>query len=91
VSKYAKGANAPTGETEFNFQVGNFNFHSTSYDWLIVANALAQYKGSGTINGAGDYGFLLTAADAQIQGGPPVDGFRIKDLQQGHERYHLRQ
>src|SRR5262249_19710179 len=40
VSKYAKGANAPTGETEFNFQVGNFNFHSTYYDWLVVSNAL---------------------------------------------------
>jgi len=78
VSKYAKGANAPTGETEFNFQLGNFNFHSTIYDWLVVSGALAQYKGSGTINGAGDYGFMLTAADANIQGGPPVDGFRIK-------------
>jgi hypothetical protein len=78
VSKYAKGASVPTGETEFNFQLGNFNFHSTSYDWLVVSGALAQYKGSGTINGTGDYGFILTAADADIQGGPAVDGFRIK-------------
>jgi hypothetical protein len=78
VSKYAKGANVPTGETEFNFQVGNFNFHSTVYEWLVVAGPNAQYKGSGTINGAGDYGFMLTAADADIAGGPAVDGFRIK-------------
>src|SRR5262249_10274132 len=78
VSKYGKGANAPTGETEFNFQVGSFNFHSTIYDWLVVAGSLAQYKGSGTINGGGDYGFMLTAADSNIQGGPAVDGFRIK-------------
>src|SRR5207302_6753291 len=27
-SQYKKNANIPTGETEFNFQVGNFNFHS---------------------------------------------------------------
>jgi hypothetical protein len=29
VSKYQKGTTIPTGETEFNFQVGNLNFHST--------------------------------------------------------------
>jgi hypothetical protein len=40
--------------------------------------AKAQYKGSGTINGAGDYGFLLTATDGQVSGGGGVDKFRIK-------------
>ena len=30
-SQYKKNANVPTGETEFNFQVGNMNFHSTEY------------------------------------------------------------
>jgi len=73
VSKYQKGANIPTGETEFQFQVGNFNFHSTSYDWLVVSSTTqAQFKGTGTINGAGNYGFLITAVD-----GSP-DSFRIK-------------
>jgi Bacterial Ig-like domain (group 3)/MBG domain (YGX type)/Kelch motif len=72
VSKYQKGANVPTGETEFNYQVANFNFHSTSYQWLVVSGSMAQYKGSGTINGSGNYNFLLTALD----GNP--DGFRIK-------------
>lgn len=72
VSKYAKGANVPTGETEFQFQLGNLNFHSTVDDWLVVAGTKAQYKGSGTINGTGNYGFLLTATD-----GTP-DKFRIK-------------
>ena len=38
----------------------------------------AQYKGSGTINGTGDYGFLLTATDGQISGGGGADKFRIK-------------
>ena len=32
VSKYSRGAATPTGETEFNFQVAGFNFHSTAYD-----------------------------------------------------------
>jgi hypothetical protein len=72
VSKYLKGANVPTGDTEFQFQVGNMDFHSTVYEWLVISGAKAQYKGSGTINGAGNYGFLLTATD-----GTP-DKFRIK-------------
>lgn len=72
VSKYQKGANVPTGNTEFQFKVANLNFKSTSYDWLVIAGTKAQYKGAGTINGAGNYGFMLTARD-----GTP-DKFRIK-------------
>jgi hypothetical protein len=30
-SQYKKNANIPTGDTEFNFQVGNLNFKSSSY------------------------------------------------------------
>ena len=77
-SKYQNGANVPTGNTEFNFKVANLNFHSTSYDWLVVAGAKAQYKGTGTINGAGSYKFMLTAIDGAINGGGGIDKFRIK-------------
>lgn len=77
VSKYQKGATVPTGETEFQFQVANFDFHSSNYQWLVVSGAKAQYKGTGTVNGTGNYGFLLTATDGQLQGGG-VDQFRIK-------------
>jgi len=78
VSKYQKGAAIPTGETEFQFQVANFNFHSATYEWLVVSGARAQYKGSGTVNNAGDYAFILTAIDGQVSGGGGVDKFRIK-------------
>ncbi len=78
VSKYEHGAHVPTGQTEFQFKTGNLNFHSTSYDWLVVAGARAQYKGSGRINGAVDYAFMLTAIDGQINGGGGQDKFRIK-------------
>jgi hypothetical protein len=63
VSKYLKGATVPTGNTEFQFHAGGMNFSSTNYEWLVVAGngARAQYKGTGTINGQGGYGFLLTA------------------------------
>ena len=68
----------PTGETEFQFKVANLNFHSSSYEWLVIAGARAQYKGTGTINGSGNYGFLLTAIDGQVNGGGGVDKFRMK-------------
>ena len=44
----------------------------------MVAGARAQYKGSGTINGTGNYGFMLTAIDGDIKGGGGIDKFRIK-------------
>lgn len=72
VSKYLKGANVPSGQTEFQFQVANFDFRSTSYDWLVIAGSKAQYKGTGTINDLGSYQFMLTAID-----GSP-DTFRLK-------------
>ncbi len=76
VSKYQKGTSVPTGTTQFQFQAAGFNFQSTSYEWLVIAGAKAQYKGSGTINGAGDYGFMLTAVDGERNG--TSDRFRIK-------------
>ena len=78
VSKYKKGADTPSGETEFQFKVADLNFRSTNYQWLVVAGAHAKYKGEGTINGEGEYGFMLTATDGQINGGGGVDKFRIK-------------
>jgi hypothetical protein len=78
VSKYKKGATLPEGETEFQFHVASFNFHSTVYEWLVVSGAKAQYKGSGTVNGTGNYGFLLTATDGQLSGGGGTDKFRMK-------------
>ncbi|MFH1100957.1 MAG: PKD domain-containing protein [Methanobacteriota archaeon] len=78
VSKYKKGQSIPTGNTEFQFQMANLNFHSHTYDWLVVAGPKAMYKGVGTINGVGNYGFMLTGIDGQINGGGGVDKFRIK-------------
>ena len=78
VSKYKKGANTPTGVTQFQFKVADLNFHSDIYDWLVIAGARAKYKGTGTINGIGEYGFMLTAIDGQIAGGGGIDKFRIK-------------
>lgn len=78
VSQYKKGVTVPTGNTEFQFQAGGLNFKSTSYEWLVVSGAKAQFKGSGTINGAGSYDFHLTVTDGDAPGGGGADKFRIR-------------
>ncbi len=72
VAKYKKGTTIPEGNTEFQFNAGDLNFHSASYEWLVVAGSKAQFKGTGTINGEGSYQFIITAVD-----GSP-DTFRLK-------------
>jgi uncharacterized protein YkwD len=72
VSKYKKDSDIPTGNTEFQFQVADLNFHSEQYDWLVVAGSTAEFKGFGTINGSGAYKFMVWAKDSS------PDTFRVK-------------
>ena len=78
VSKYKKGATIPDGSTEFQFKAGDLNFHSSSYDWLVVTGSnYAKFKGAGTINGqlapsGEEYKFQIWAGD------DTPDTFRIK-------------
>lgn len=78
VSKYQRGANQPTGSTEFQFNAGDFRFKSDAYEWLVVAGSKAQFKGTGAVNGVAGYRFILTATDGQASGGGGTDKFRIK-------------
>lgn len=80
VSKYKKGTDVPTGQTQFQFKVADLNFHSDAYDWLVVAGSKAQFKGVGTINGEGVYKFILTAIDADLNENDAhsMDKFRIR-------------
>jgi hypothetical protein len=78
VAKYKRRVEVPYGQTEFQLRAGHLNFHSTSYQWLVVAGAKAIFRGEGRVNGRGDYGFMLTAVDAKLTPGADVDMFRIK-------------
>jgi hypothetical protein len=79
VARYQRGATVPTGNTRFEFHAGNLRFESTSYEWLVVSGETrAQFKGVGTINGAGNFGFLLTAIDGDNFNQKRADRFRIK-------------
>lgn len=76
VSRHKQGASAPTGNTQFRFD--SLNFHSTTYEWLVVSGNKAQCKGVGTINGRGTYRFMLTVIDGDQPGGDGQDKFRIR-------------
>jgi streptogramin lyase len=75
-AKYQSGSTAPAGSAQFQFPAANLSFQSTGYDWLIISGSQAQFQGSGTINGAGNYGFLIAGLDNG--GGHTPDAFRIK-------------
>ena len=79
VSKYKRGAMMPTGQTQFRFKMGDLNFHSTSYDWLVLNrhSGRAQFKGQGEINGEDGFHFMIWAQDGGLNGNE-TDTFRIK-------------
>ncbi len=85
VSKYKKGASIPDGNTEFQFQAGGLNFHSTSYQWLVVnANGQnAQFKGDGKINGIGNFGFMVRGWDGAKNATPDTFRIQIWDKENG--------
>jgi|GEM_PF-6728029 len=78
VSKYQRGATVPSGNTEFQFHAAGMNFHSESYEWLVVTGGnYARFKGMGAINGGlapngNPFKFMVWAGD-----GSP-DTFRIR-------------
>jgi hypothetical protein len=78
VSKYKRGAKVPDGQTQFQFHAEKFNFHSTVYEWLVVAGHKAQYKGEGRVNGENGYGFMLSVVDGDRKSPVEPDKFRIK-------------
>lgn len=77
VAKYKKGADVPDGNTQFRFEAAALNFHSTSYEWLVVTGSdFARFKGEGTVNGIAGYDFMLWAGDGT--GSDGSDEFRIR-------------
>jgi hypothetical protein len=75
-AKYPKDALEPKENVEFQFKAGDLNFHASSYQWLVIVGAQAQFRGRGTINQSGQYEFMLTAIDGRLAGGE--DKFRIQ-------------
>ena len=77
-AKYHKDSTVPSGDTNVDLQAADMHFQSTNYEWLVVSGSRAQIKGSGKINGKGDYGILLTAIDGKISDEDRTDRVRLK-------------
>lgn len=77
-AKYTTG-NTPVGQSKVNFKVGNLDFNSTSNNWLVVVGNTAFLEGNGTINGAGNYNFLISGIDGSQTGGQSYVRVRITD------------
>ena len=72
---YPSGKTVPSGYATVNFNSGTLSFSSTSLDWLIISSGnQAILKGSGTVNGVGGYGILISL----IAPSSGQDYFRVK-------------
>ncbi len=78
VSKYQNGASVPTGNAQLQFNAGDLRFQSREFEWLVVSGRFALCRGTGTINGAGNYRFMLTSVDGDQPNGGGVDKLRIR-------------
>ena len=75
---YFKNSTNPKGETQFEFKVGDFEFNALNFDYLVINNAMAQFKGTGKIiGGQSGIGFTMTVTDGQLDGSG-VDMIRMK-------------
>ena len=75
---YFKNSTNPKGETQFEFKVGEFEFNALNFDYLVISNSMAQFKGTGKIiGGQSGVGFTMTVTDGQLDGSG-VDKIRMK-------------
>lgn len=61
--KVKKNDTAPSGNFNFQLHSASFKFQASDFEWLIVTDDTAQFTGSGTVNGAGHFGFFASVTD----------------------------
>ena len=75
---YFKNSTNPKGETQFEFKIGDFEFNALNFEYLVISNSMAQFKGTGKIiGGQSGIGFTMTVTDGQLDGSG-VDKIRMK-------------
>jgi hypothetical protein len=63
-----------------NFNAANLLFNATTISSLVISNNFATLTGTGTINGSGNYNFLVTGvngADIRIQINDPSNNNNV--------------
>ena len=75
---YFKNSTNPKGETQFEFKVGEFEYNALNFDYLVISNSMAQFKGTGKIiGGQSGIAFTMTVVDGQLDG-TGIDKIRMK-------------
>ncbi|MDX2038441.1 MAG: PKD domain-containing protein [Isosphaeraceae bacterium] len=84
-SRYVGNSVVPTGKTTIRLSRTNFTFASTSLQWMIVDGSTARYRGIGTVNGSGEFGFEISVVDGGLRTPAVRDRIRIviNDLASG--------
>jgi hypothetical protein len=84
-SNYYKGATNPKGETEFDFDAGDFQFNALNFDYLVVDpnGYKAQFKGAGKISNQlgtiqSGINFIMTVIDGNAPNGGGIDKIHMK-------------
>lgn len=67
-AKYMDGGTTLAAHLEFVIKAANFHFRSTKHESLTIDGGQARYRGEGTVNGVGSYGFQVTAIDGGLIG-----------------------
>lgn len=70
-------ASIPSGKTNITIKGKDFKFVSSSYSWLIISGKTSILEGSGTLNGEGNFGLLISVQDGAWFK-PNSDKLRIK-------------
>lgn len=76
VAKIKKGDTIPSGNLQF--RLGDFEFESLTYDWLVISGSKATLQGTGTINDRGKYGYTLTILNEKSVAGCPDGCLRLR-------------
>ena len=78
LARYRTDAAEPVAHPGFRLKTGQLAFESTGYEWLVISGAKAQLRGTGRVDGAGSYGFQITATDGQDGDASAADRLRIR-------------
>jgi hypothetical protein len=85
---YYKNATNPKGETQFEFKVGDFEYNALNFDYLVISNAFAQFKGTGKIiGGQSGINFIMNVVDGELDG-TGIDKIRMKIYNKNNGRIY---
>ncbi len=77
-TRYRKEDAFPSGTTSFKMNAANLDFEGASCDWFNCSAGRGLYKGTGTLNGAAGYKFLVSVVDGAASGVVDKIRFQIK-------------